>query len=345
MSIFNSTITNTTKELQSCALLRKGWISARTTSIVATAVGTSILNAGFGLFAIGANLLVMIIIYRKGSTRTPADLFIANLGLTDFLVGLLVQPSIIIVRLYELVDVHLCTLKKVNVFTGYLCCGVSALTICCFSLDRVIAIAFPYIYNEGATNKKSATVILTCWLVWLLYTVLPFTGLISNKHYFISLACFIFVAMAVSAISYIYITIVARHHLTEIIPVTSSSEDGRNKSKRKRHWLRTQQKPLTSIVIASIFALCFIPKLCYLLAFAKQDERHDLLYIVGKWSSLLVLINSSLNPIIYAIRIKEMRQNMIAYIKTLKSKTCLKPSSSSVEALINSLVSKRWTGR
>ena len=298
--------------------------------MVVTAVGTSVLNALFALFAIGANLLVMLVIYRKGSTRTPADLFIANLSLTDFLVGLFLQPSIVIVRINELVDVHLCTLKTINSFTGNFLCGVSGLTICCFSLDRVTAVAFPYNYKEEASNKRSATVIITCWLIWLLYTVLPFIRVIPNKSYFISLACFIFVAMATSTASYIYITIVARRHFRKINPTapvcqSSSTADARNKSKRKQHWLRAQQKKsLTSIVIASTFALCFIPKVCYLLAFANQDETYDVLYIAAKWSSILVFINSSLNPIIYSIRIKEMRHDMIACIQSLRNRICLK---------------------
>ena len=333
MSIFNSTITNTSKELQSCDILRKALILDRTTGMVVTAVGTSILNALFALFAIGANLLVMLVIYRKGSTRTPADLFIANLSLTDFLVGLLVQPCTVIVRINELVDVHLCTLRTINAFTGYFCCGVSVITLCSFSLDRLTAVAFPYNYNEEASNKKSATVIIMCWLTWLLYTILPFIRVIPNKSYFISLACFIFVAMVTSTTSYIYITIVARRQLKNITSAaqawqSSSTADARNKSKRKQHWLRAQQKKsFVSIVIASTFALCFIPKVCYLLAFAKQDQTYDVLYIAGKWSSILVFINSSLNPIIYAIRIKEMRQDMITCIQSLRNIICLKRDS------------------
>ena len=302
-------------------------------SVVATAIGTSILNAGFGLFAIGANLLVMVVIYRKGSTRLPSDLFIANLSLTDFLVGLLVQPSSIILRLYELVAGHLCTLKKAYGFIGYLCCGASMLTICCFSLDRAIAVASPYIYKEKASDKTFATVIVICWLLWLLFTVLPFTGVISNKSYYISLSCFILLSVAISCICYIYIMIVVRQHMKKIAPVVpscqpSTAADDTNMSKRKQIWLWAQKKKsLTSIVIACVFAVCFIPKVCVLVAFAKQDEMYDVVYVASNWSNILVFINSSLNPIIYAIRITEIREDMITCIQLLKNKICVKRNS------------------
>ena len=302
-------------------------------SMVATTIGTSILNAGFGFFAIGANLLVMVVIYRKGSTRLPADLFIANLSLTDFLVGLLVQPFQVIVRLHVLMDVHLCTLKKAYSFIGYLCCGVSMLTICCFSLDRAIAVASPYIYKEKASNRKSATVIVMCWFICLLYIVLLYTGLISNQSYYISLSCFILLSVAISCICYIYIMIVVRRHMKKIAPVVppcqpSTAADDTNTSKRKQIWLWAQQKKsLTSIVIACVFAVCFIPKVCVLVAFAKQDDIDDVVYAASNWANVLVFINSSLNPIIYAIRITEIRQDMITCIQLLKSKICVKRNS------------------
>ena len=330
MSIFNSTMI---KEPKVCGILRKVVTFSTSNSVVATTIGTSILNAGFGLFAIGANLLVMVVIYRKGSTRLPADLFIANLSLTDFLVGLLVQPFHIIVRLHVLMGVHLCTLKKAYGFIGYLCCGASMLTICCFSLDRAIAVASPYIYKEEASNKKSAAVIIMCWLFCLLFTVLPFTGVISNKSYFICLSCFILLSVAISCICYINIMIVVRRHMKKIAPVVppcqpSTAADDTNTSKRKQIWLWAQKKKsLTSIVIACVFAVCFIPKVCVLVAFATQDEMHDVVYVASNWSNILVFINSSLNPIIYAIRITEIREDMITCIQLLKSKICVKRNS------------------
>ena len=66
----------------------------KTNCSVATGIGIFILNAG--LFAIGANLLVIVVIYRKKSMRTPSDLLILNLRLTDFLDGFVLQPLFVV---------------------------------------------------------------------------------------------------------------------------------------------------------------------------------------------------------------------------------------------------------
>ena len=303
----------------------KSVVFSRTSGMIATAIGTSILNAGFGLFAISANLLSMIVIYRKGSTRIPADLFIASLSLTDFLVGLLVQPFYIILRLHELADVHLCVLRKVYAFIGYLCCGLSMLTISCFSLDRVIAIAYPYVYNAEASNTKSTTVIIVCWLFWFIYTLLPFCGVISSKSYYLSLSCVIPLSVSISVICYIYVMAVVRRHMRKSTPQvpTSSAEGESNRSKRNTLWLKAQwKKSITIVVIVLVFVLCFIPKVCSMVGAIILGNSLDALNISSKWSDTLVFINSSLNPIIYVLRIEEMRQDMFKIIRSLKNKVC-----------------------
>ena len=325
-SIFNSNITNVSVVLQSCNGLKQV-VFKKTPGVIATVIGTSILNTGFGSFAIAANLLAMIVIYRKGSARIPADLFIGSLSLTDFLVGLLVQPIYVILRLHELAGVHLCVLKNVYAFSGYLCCGLSMLTISCFSLDRVIAIAHPHVYNAEASNTKSTTVIVACWLFWFLYTVLPFCGVISSKSYYLSLSCVIPISVSISVICYIYIMAVVRRHMRKIISQlpTSSGEGENNGSKGKTLLLKAQRKKsITIVVIALVFVICFIPKVCSMFATIILGNSLDVLYIGGKWADTMIFINSSLNPIIYVTRIEEMREDMFKLIRSLKNKLCCK---------------------
>eukprot|EP00795_Rhopilema_esculentum_P016635 gene16635-8072_t len=147
--------TNNQTSLGQC----NGWKTVkfdRTTSVVITIIATCLLNCIFALFAIASNSLSLVALYRKTSSRTPANLIITSMSISDFLVGLLVQTIYVILRLQELGNIHLCLLKRFFAFVGYFCSGVSMLTILSFSLDRYFAVCFPYRYIADTIHVKYA---------------------------------------------------------------------------------------------------------------------------------------------------------------------------------------------
>ena len=68
----------------------------RTTNLV-----TGVVNAVLSPFAVAANLLIVFVIYRKISLQTSSNLLLGCLAVSDFLVGLVVQPSYVAYRLLE----------------------------------------------------------------------------------------------------------------------------------------------------------------------------------------------------------------------------------------------------
>ena len=293
----------------------------RTVGVVVTAIGTAVFNLAFGFFAIVSNSLVMIVVYRQGSSRAPADLFIASMSLTDFFVGLIVQPFSLILRLHELADVHLCNLKTFYAFFGYLCSGASMLTLCSFSLDRVFALALPYRYNREVIYNKYVIGIATYWLIWLVYTLLPFTGVISSKKYYLSLSCVIVITVLTAVACYFYIMAIVRRHRRKIVSLAPSEQHAGDTSRTQRRslWIKSQQKKsFTAIIIVCVFVVCYFPKVCTMVAVVLVGNDLDVLYIAGKWTDTFIFINSSVNPIIYVVRIREMRNDMIAIWRKLR---------------------------
>ncbi|CAH3174184.1 unnamed protein product, partial [Porites lobata] len=82
---------------------------------------TAIINIISFPFAVILNLLITIAIFKNTLLRTPSNLLIGCLALSDILVGLTVQPV-----MYS------------NAF--YICCGVSFMTLTAVSYERFVAV-------------------------------------------------------------------------------------------------------------------------------------------------------------------------------------------------------------
>ena len=89
-------------------------------------LATAIINITAAPFAVAFNLLISYAIVSR--LRTPSNLLIACLALSEVFVGLVVQPGYINYRLMEnqLRSVP-CFVKIVYANAFYLCCGVSAM--------------------------------------------------------------------------------------------------------------------------------------------------------------------------------------------------------------------------
>ncbi|VDN35549.1 unnamed protein product [Gongylonema pulchrum] len=113
----------------------------------------------FALTTFG-NLLVLCFKARVGRTNTT--LLVWNLGLTDFLVGIIVLPlgavhvilrewhfSRSLCRLWVAADVTFCT--------------CSVVTICVISVDRYLAVTRPLQYKTVVTKTKVIITIVSIW--------------------------------------------------------------------------------------------------------------------------------------------------------------------------------------
>ena len=113
-----------------------------------------------GFAAVTGNIVVLWLFYKNEPLRRISNRFLASLSVADLLVGLVIAPTWIIFIWWftfhslfsEWLWVHTTTATTYN--------------ICCISVDRFIAIWFPFRYQEIVTKTRCYTVII---LVWLFY--------------------------------------------------------------------------------------------------------------------------------------------------------------------------------
>lgn len=139
------------------------------------------------------NMVALIVLYtaRREMKKTMFFVLLSGLAGTDLLGQLMTGPIAIIVYANNLRWVGGDPLCKYHGFF-MVCFGmITPLLVCCLSIERVIALRFPYYHERSLTKRRVVAVILGCWIFVLLFCCLPFVGFGSYAHQFPGSWCFL----------------------------------------------------------------------------------------------------------------------------------------------------------
>lgn len=139
------------------------------------------------------NLVALIVLCtaRREMKKTMFFVLLCGLAGTDLLGQLMTGPIAIIVYANNLRWVGGDPLCKYHGFF-MVCFGmITPLLVCCLSIERVIALRFPYYHERSVTKKKVVGVTLACWAFVLIFCCMPFLGFGSYAHQFPGSWCFL----------------------------------------------------------------------------------------------------------------------------------------------------------
>ena len=131
-------------------------------------VSMIVINACSGVLATVLNFLIIMTFIKTPSLRTPSNVLILSLAITDFGVGVLVQLVSCIYRFvvmsYEidLVDTYRSMGEAVDTITTVLVC-VSLFTTTAITIDRFLAVHLHLRYQELVTTKRTSMVAIMIW--------------------------------------------------------------------------------------------------------------------------------------------------------------------------------------
>ncbi|XP_078343009.1 beta-1 adrenergic receptor-like [Oculina patagonica] len=261
------------------------------------------------------NILVMVAVKTKQQLRTTSNVALACLATTDLVVGLVAQPlQVASGSLLLKGEVNIfCTLADVSraVTSKCLLASFSHLLLMC--AERYVAIKHPFAHENQVTEVR---IIIASGLAWAAAIIFPAKNLfLSNRKLVTILASsvipfFFFPAMVYSNVA-VYKEV--RRNEKQIAANQVSLEAKEKILKNKKAFYTT------TIVLLAIF-LCYIPtRFCAVIIITFKDRipanvGHIALYLF----TLLPVLNSFFNPLIYAVRIRYFR---VAFIQLLSRKT------------------------
>ena len=274
-----------------------------------------------GFATVTGNIVVLWLFYKNESLRRISNRFLASLSVADLLVGLVIAPTwIIFIRWFTF---HSVFLEWLWVHTT----TATTYNICCISVDRFIAIWFPFRYEEIVTKTRCYTVII---LVWLFSLGLPSSTLpVRDKENFnivmlwISLAFITFVIpLLVVSCFYILIFKSAKKQFYRILagesPITYN-DNFRVRSMKNFKSIKTIGFVLGACIITWMPSLVYMFVDFYYTVINDWDKSWRLYYVVWPWVEVFAFTSSAIDPFLYCFRNKEFRQ---AFRRTFRWLPC-----------------------
>ena len=266
-------------------------------------IANCILNAPLMLLSIIGNALVLVAILRTPSTRSPSVIFLCNLAVTDFLVGLVVQPTYIAEQIARTVP----TLSEAIGAMGFAMCGVSLWTITAITVDRFLALHYHLQYPKLMTTSRAIYTIVT---LWCNITLFSFSILWSQRIYYFLTAFCITICLLVCLVCFIKIYRIVRRHQLQIHVQQQAVE---NSIDTNNHHIRQSTKSAKNIFIYFLaMILCYSPFSIVVIisGFTGVDLK-----VILTFSFTVVLMNSSINPFLYCWRMTELRTAVFKAVK------------------------------
>ena len=171
----------------------------------------------------------------------------------------------------------------------YLLTCASFLTIVLIVVDRVLAVFLHFLYQELVTSNRVAIALVSLWLTSVV-AVSSFISLPDQNNMVV--VTFEFFGLLVTTVGYVRICKVVRYHRNQI----ASQSQLQNNHTMRILW--ETKSTINAFLVYIVFLACFLPSLCCI--FLLRADSLQLSFLVANHvSGFLVLLNSSLNPIIY----------------------------------------------
>lgn len=255
------------------------------------------------------NVAMIFALQKASSIPTTSRILVQSLALTDLSVGVVGHPLYIVViagirQNYSCEDIHV-TLMVFFILSASLVV-VSLQIVALIGVDRFLAITLHLRYNELITPKQ---VVILVASVWIFTLSVVFIGV----FYYFQVGEIVFLAVGYPSvillgIIYMKVYLVARRHQASInsqAQATSSLNLARNKN-----------LAIKTLYVFVVFELCVLPYLMTLTVLLISGPSVVLQGTV-QLATVLMMLNSSLNPIVFGWKMGEIRQIVKNKVKTL----------------------------
>ena len=282
-------------------------------------VANCVLNAFLSYTAIMLNTVTILALRKTSSLPKPLKTLLLSLAVSDLGVGLVVQPLYIAKLVMEMkqnnknsetyanVDKAFVRIRRVLFHASFF--GVTALCA-----DRFLAIHLHLRYQELVTHKRVVAVVILIWILSAFLPLLPF---------WIPMNVITFIVQTIQAVCYIstaffyykiYVTV--RRHANQI-QTLQVQEFVPNVETAISNFARLHRKSAVgTFYVYLVFVACYLP-ITFVWVAKKSCRQSSLLSHVHLFTLTLIYLNSSLNPVIYCLKMRHIRHAIINILRNI----------------------------
>ncbi|XP_078344366.1 melanocyte-stimulating hormone receptor-like [Oculina patagonica] len=257
------------------------------------------INIPLALTATLGNALILVALCRDSSLNPPSKLFLRCLALSDLCVGLIVQPVTVVFLLSAVYHRwRLCRVAEILWYSmSILMGGFSLAVLTAISVDRLLALLLGIRYRHVVTMKRARLLVALFLLISIVSCVLQYTDIFDFLVTVMWLLCLI-----TSTFCYVRIYFALRNHIQVHVNL-----QGQPNAISPLNLSRYKTTVSTAMWLFAALIICYAPFGLVLVVSATQSELNESLNITTFFALTLVYLNSSLNPMLYCWKIRELR--------------------------------------
>ncbi|XP_020916242.1 histamine H2 receptor-like [Exaiptasia diaphana] len=283
-------------------------------SVNPTRTVLSVVNGVASPLTVVINALISWSILEDEDLRSSSfNILLVALAVTDFLVGLLVQP---IFSYYQSCLVNNCyspctyTLYILSVLTFT---GLSICTLTLMSLERYLAIEHPNFYRKMVTAKRVMLGTMIYWAVSLAILLIVTVLAVNNKSK-LSLAPPI-VVLGLSTLVFLYCSIkvqVTAYRQRRTITLQQESVLQPDEQQQQQERLKEYKRVFMMTILVIVSILFYVPFIivAVIIAVAGKDVTSDFKYVAMFICLTLLHLQSLINPILVSLRLSYIRTSI-----------------------------------
>ena len=282
----------------------------------ASIIANCVFNAFFSFTAITFNIVTILALRKPLTIPRAVKTLLMSLVVSDLGVGLLVQPlyvTLLVMRLRE--NTQNSTFEIVSHLwenTAYFFTYASFFAVVAIAADRFLAIHLHLRYQELVTHKRVVAVVISTWILSAIVMLL--LGWTSSNGVTIIFLIVDGVCYLTTALFYFKIYSAVRYHTNQMQvleeQLAQSNEGDMENAARER------KAAVDTFCVFLVFLICYLPNMC-LWIIQTSTGPSTVLWHFGLHSNTLMLLNSSLNPIIYCWKMRPVRHAIMEILRNI----------------------------
>ena len=285
-----------------------------------THIANGVFNALLCFTAIILNSITIHAVRRTPSLAKPLKTLLLSLAVSDLCVGLIVHPLHVTLSLLFLKDheqknwtLHEQNLTIALAGIGNFLFYASFFSLLALTVDRFLAILFHLRYQVIVTHNRAIVVVISLFVISAFLSSVGFS--FTPKQITTTLKIQVIseiLCIIIIAILYCKIYLTVRRHRNEIRALHVLPLAGEN-GKKTANAARRFKSVGSTFFVYLVFLACYLPNICINIVAMIHRPSVSISYLVPYFWTL-VLLNSSLNPLIYCWKMRNVRhvvKNMV----------------------------------
>ena len=295
-------------------------------------IANCVLNALTAYTAIVLNIVTIHAMRKTSSLPNLLKVLLLSLAVSDLGVGLVVQPFYIAWLVKRIQQNSASTVSNpgytmdtvfFTVMNLFSC--ASFFNVLALSVDRFLAIHLHLRYREFVTYKRVVVVVVSIWVFSAFFSSIKiWTPKNITESLTVVVALLFGLCIMCTTVIYYRIYLIVRRHRQHIqsvheqLVVAQNDEiSGEISREISGHVVTVRKSAVGTFYVYLVFMFCYMPGYCMMIARMIASETNIAMKKFDPYAWTLVFVNSSLNPVIYCWKMRNIRQAIMDMLRSI----------------------------